>query len=110
MRRALREQGRNLSEDFLLRTCTASSVIRSSGAGHFALLSQLVDQIPPPEDMQDDTSPDQVTHAPLPVLRRGSYVTIDLETSGTDPTSDAIIQVAAVRVEEGQITGTFFEP
>lgn len=42
-----------------------------------------------------------------------SYVCIDLETTGLDPKRDKIIEIGAVRVEKGQITGeweTFVDP
>lgn len=36
-----------------------------------------------------------------------SYVCIDLETTGLNPKTDKIIEIGAVRVEQGQCTGTF---
>lgn len=42
-----------------------------------------------------------------------SYVCIDLETTGLDPKRDKIIEIGAVRVEKGKITGeweTFVDP
>lgn len=42
-----------------------------------------------------------------------SYVCIDLETTGLDPKRDKIIEIGAVRVEQGEITGeweTFVNP
>lgn len=42
-----------------------------------------------------------------------SYVSIDLETTGLDPKRDKIIEIGAVRVERGEITGeweTFVNP
>ena len=36
-----------------------------------------------------------------------SYVCIDLETTGLNPKTDKIIEIGAVRVEAGKVTGTF---
>jgi DNA polymerase-3 subunit epsilon/ATP-dependent DNA helicase DinG len=38
---------------------------------------------------------------------RGELVAIDLETTGLDPANDAIIELAAVRMIDGQITETY---
>ena len=38
---------------------------------------------------------------------RNSYVAIDLETTGLDPKRERIIEIGAVRVEQGEITGQF---
>lgn len=45
----------------------------------------------------------------LPLLPRGSYAIVDLETTGLDPLADSIIQIGAVRVRGGEIDGIFFE-
>ena len=42
-----------------------------------------------------------------------SFVCIDLETTGLDPKRDKIIEIGAVKVERGEITGeweTFVNP
>lgn len=36
-----------------------------------------------------------------------SYVALDLETTGLRPLSDHILEIGAVKVEEGEVTGTF---
>lgn len=36
-----------------------------------------------------------------------SYICIDLETTGLNPKTDKIIEIGAVRVEAGKVTGTF---
>ena len=36
-----------------------------------------------------------------------SYIALDLETTGLDPKRDKIIEIGAVRVEQGKETGTF---
>ena len=36
-----------------------------------------------------------------------SYISIDLETTGLNPKLDKIIEIGAVKVMNGQITGTF---
>lgn len=36
-----------------------------------------------------------------------SYISIDLETTGLEPKHDKIIEIGALRIEKGQITGTF---
>lgn len=36
-----------------------------------------------------------------------TYISIDLETTGLEPKHDKIIEIGALRVEKGQITGTF---
>ncbi len=36
-----------------------------------------------------------------------SYISIDLETTGLEPKHDKIIEIGALRVEKGQITGSF---
>lgn len=36
-----------------------------------------------------------------------SYVAIDLETTGLDPKRERIIEIGAVRVEDGEVTGQF---
>ena len=33
-----------------------------------------------------------------------SYVAVDLETTGLDPKRDKIIEIGAVRIEDGEIT------
>lgn len=39
--------------------------------------------------------------------RMDSYISVDLETTGLCPKTDKIIEIGAVRVENGQITGEF---
>ena len=36
-----------------------------------------------------------------------TYISIDLETTGLEPKHDKIIEIGALRVEQGQITGSF---
>ena len=36
-----------------------------------------------------------------------SYVAVDLETTGLDPKRDKIIEIGAVRIEDGEITAEF---
>lgn len=36
-----------------------------------------------------------------------SYISVDLETTGLNPKTDKIIEIGAVRVENGQVTGEF---
>ena len=36
-----------------------------------------------------------------------SYIALDLETTGLNPKSEFITEIAALRVEEGQVTGRF---
>ena len=106
LRRSLRANGRSLSEDFIRRTCVASAVIREVGS-RFALLSQLE------ETGADDPEPvptEPVSLRYLPRLRGGDYVVFDLETTGTDPVADAIVQIGAVRVRAGRPVAIFFEP
>ncbi len=38
---------------------------------------------------------------------QNSYVALDLETTGLRPKHDRILEIGAVRVEEGEITGTY---
>lgn len=40
-------------------------------------------------------------------LTCGSYVAFDLETTGLRPTEDRILEIGAVRVEEGEVTETY---
>lgn len=42
--------------------------------------------------------------------RTDSYICIDLETTGLNPKTDKIIEIGAVRVEAGKVTGTFESP
>ncbi|MCH5275637.1 MAG: 3'-5' exonuclease [Lachnospiraceae bacterium] len=42
--------------------------------------------------------------------RTDSYICIDLETTGLNPKLDKIIEIGAVRVEAGKVTGTFESP
>lgn len=44
----------------------------------------------------------------MELLRRtDSYICIDLETTGLNPKTDKIIEMGAVRVKDGMVTGTF---
>ena len=38
---------------------------------------------------------------------RNSYIALDLETTGLKPEADHILEIGAVKVEEGEVTGTF---
>lgn len=38
---------------------------------------------------------------------QNSYVVFDLETTGLRPTQDSILEIGALKVEEGEVTGTF---
>ena len=38
---------------------------------------------------------------------RNSYIALDLETTGLRPDTDRILEIGAVKVEEGEVTGTF---
>lgn len=38
---------------------------------------------------------------------QNSYVAFDLETTGLRPTCDKILEIGAVKVEEGEVTGTY---
>ena len=38
---------------------------------------------------------------------RNSYIALDLETTGLRPETDRILEIGAVKVEEGEVTGTF---
>lgn len=38
---------------------------------------------------------------------RNSYIALDLETTGLKPETDHILEIGAVKVEEGEVTGTF---
>lgn len=40
-------------------------------------------------------------------MRVADYVCLDLETTGLNPKTDKIIEIGAVRVESGKVTGTF---
>ena len=40
-------------------------------------------------------------------LREVTFCVVDLETTGTDPRSDEICEVGAVRVRGGEVLGTF---
>lgn len=40
-------------------------------------------------------------------MRVTDYVCLDLETTGLNPKTDKIIEIGAVRVESGKVTGTF---
>lgn len=40
-------------------------------------------------------------------MRVTDYVCLDLETTGLNPKTDKIIEIGAVRVEDGMVTGTF---
>lgn len=40
-------------------------------------------------------------------MRVTDYVCLDLETTGLNPKTDKIIEIGAVRVEDGTVTGTF---
>lgn len=40
-------------------------------------------------------------------MMQNSYIALDLETTGLRPTSDKILEIGAVKVENGQITGTY---
>jgi DNA polymerase III epsilon subunit-like protein len=109
IRQQLRRQGRTLSEDFIEHTCRAAAAVRPAGSGRFTLLSRFVeDAEAEPSNHEQDASP--VSLLQLAALRRGSYVVFDLETTGTDPERDAIIQIGAVRIERGEPVRTFFEP
>ena len=37
---------------------------------------------------------------------RNSYIALDLETTGLRPDTDRILEIGAVKVEEGEVTGT----
>lgn len=109
IRKLLRGQGRVLSEEFIERACRSAEGIRAAGNGCFGLLSQLIaeaSRVP----VEPESSPSPVTLTYLPVLRSGSYVVFDLETTGTDPDTDAIIQIGALRVEGGTVADIFFAP
>ena len=49
----------------------------------------------------------QFTYSQMPEPTAHSYVVFDLETTGMNPTSDRIIEIGAIKVENDSITGTF---
>jgi DNA polymerase III epsilon subunit-like protein len=110
IRATLRRQGRILSEEMITRACGANPRLRAISGGRFALLSQLLEES---EDVAPDEEPLQQDHGTLSnlsLLREGSYVIVDLETTGLDPDADSIIQIGAVRVRHGEIDDVLFEP
>jgi len=109
IRKLLRSQGRALSEEFIERACRFADGIRAAGDGRFALLSQLTAEAET-STAEPELPPIPVTLIHLPALRAGSYVVFDLETTGTNPETDAIIQIGAVRVERGIASEIFFAP
>ncbi|WP_406699472.1 RecQ family ATP-dependent DNA helicase [Singulisphaera sp. Ch08] len=112
IQRGLRNRGgRPVSEDLLLRLCRQSPRLREVASGRFALLAHLTEEMLAPTDSPPCDEPE--TGLPLvglSAVRGRSYVTFDLETTGTDPVEDAIIQIGAVRIDQGEVTGIFFEP
>ena len=42
-----------------------------------------------------------------PVRIPNQYIAVDLETTGLDPKRDRIIEIGAIRVENGQKTASF---
>ena len=38
---------------------------------------------------------------------KGSYVAVDLETTGLSPQNDRIVEIGAVKIEQGKVTDTF---
>jgi DNA polymerase III epsilon subunit-like protein len=110
--RRFREKGvRPISEELLARECRKSPRLREVSTGKFALLSELAEEaIGPSVDSSEEVPDAGLALGDLAAIRCRTYVAFDLETTGIDPVEDAIIQIAAVRVEGGRVTGVFFEP
>jgi DNA polymerase-3 subunit epsilon/ATP-dependent DNA helicase DinG len=112
IRNRMREQGRHApSEETLLRIGRQSARIREVGPGRLALLSHLGQDPPQSAPIAEDLEPEtSLALSHLAAIRNRSYICFDLETTGTDPSSEAIIQVGALKVERGIVIETFFEP
>lgn len=59
------------------------------------------------DSIQSEVSAHLMTVTEFTPISKKRYVTIDLETTGLHPGDDAIVEIGAVRVENGQITAEF---
>ena len=56
---------------------------------------------------QNDVDERVSVHGPGTLPLRGEYIAFDLETTGLDPRSDAVIEIGAVRMRDGQVVDKF---
>lgn len=97
LRRLLRRLGQNVSSDLIEREMRANSEhFRPTGTGAWDLA----------ENVAAPVATDHALGGPAvdPLLAGGltqSFVVVDLETTGIDPETDEIVQVAAVRFRDG---------
>ena len=57
--------------------------------------------------LQNDVDERVPVHGPGALPLRGEYIAFDLETTGLDAKSDAIIEIGAVRMRDGQVVDRF---
>jgi DNA polymerase III epsilon subunit-like protein len=112
VRNRMREQGRHpAAEETLLRLGRQSPRIREVGPGRLALMSHLGEDQATSAGLPEDSEPETgLALSHIEAIRGRDYICLDLETTGIDPSADAIIQVGAVKVQGGVATGLFFEP
>ena len=109
IRRYLRVQGRHVSEENLRELLRDGRVFVLHADGRYAL--QATSSTPSVTAPAKEESQSK-RHWPLPLLAnvpyaQASYIVFDLETTGTDPLVDRIVQIAAIKVVEGVAVAWF---
>jgi RecQ family ATP-dependent DNA helicase len=103
LRRALRRKGQNVPADLLERELRANpSLFRPIGTGAWDL-AEHVAAPPEPGVGADDLRVDPLITGVL----TEQFSVVDIETTGTDPVMDEIVQIAAVRVEAARPVAGF---
>ena len=98
LRRLLRRAGQNVPADLLERQLRSDpTLFRPTGRGAW----DLAERVAAPEEPAlgtDDLRADPLISGSL----TDDFVVVDIETTGTDPARDEIVQIAAVRVRSGK--------
>ncbi len=103
LRRGLRRSGQNVPADLLARELRSDAAhFRPTGSDQWDLAEHVAAPVDPNVDA-DDTRVDPL----IAGMVTDRFVVVDIETTGTDPTRDEIVQVAAVRVDAGQPVAGF---
>ena len=103
LRRGLRLKGQNVPADLIERELRShTDLFRPTGTGSWDLAENVAAPTEPKVSATDLTVDPLIAGA-----MADTYVVVDLETTGTEPGRDEIVQVAAVLVEEGQPVAGF---